>query len=263
MAIAYQNYNTPTYTYDMYGEFVPYNASSTGAAPNMVGTWDNQGNFVNYTPTWASGNQNWYPGGTAFGDQGVQYFPTNVWNQTAPQESEEEDISPPEGVYPSSYTGLPQWAQDWAKSWWDKNAGVITGDYMNVMQNYRTAPGLIEQLRTLLPEQYRQQMDQQTRESVRPVLENMSNRGILNSSITGTALGRTLSDQQRQYADLVSQANTWAAQSQLQNLADQVGISERAMNILLELLGSQRYSESSDPWAPWRDILNNYVNQGA
>lgn len=69
----------------------------------------------------------------------------------------------------------------------------------------------IEQARQLMPQQYSQEMNLYNQRATQPVLNNMSNRGILNSSVTSGALSDVLRDTQAKQSDLVNQSNLWAA----------------------------------------------------
>lgn len=142
-----------------------------------------------------------------------------------------------------SWSGQPEWMSNWAKGWWDDYINSMSDDWrrwegsaqnydktnqMNQYQkdqfggNLNTMRGefnentggltnYIEQSRQLRPEQFRNQMDLYTERSLQPVLNKMSSRGILNSSVTGGALSDVLRDQQAKYLDEVTQANVWAA----------------------------------------------------
>ena len=85
------------------------------------------------------------------------------------------------------------------------------------MQNW------IETARKLMPQQYSQEMNLYNQRATQPVLNNMSSRGILNSSVTGGALSDVLRDTQAKQSDLVKQSDLWAAnqnQDFLKYLAD-------------------------------------------
>jgi hypothetical protein len=69
----------------------------------------------------------------------------------------------------------------------------------------------IEQSRKLMPQQYLEQMKLYNERAQQPVLNNLSNRGILNSSVTGGALSDVLRDTQAKYSDEATKANLWAA----------------------------------------------------
>ena len=69
----------------------------------------------------------------------------------------------------------------------------------------------IEQARKLMPQQYAEEMNLYNQRATQPVLNRMSDRGILNSSVTGGALSDVLRDTQAKQSDLVTQSDLWAA----------------------------------------------------
>jgi hypothetical protein len=71
--------------------------------------------------------------------------------------------------------------------------------------------GYIEKARQLMPQQYLEQMKLYTERAQQPVLNRLSNRGILNSSVTGGALADVLRDTQAKYSDETTKADLWAA----------------------------------------------------
>jgi hypothetical protein len=75
--------------------------------------------------------------------------------------------------------------------------------------------GLIENIRQLMPQQYAEEMKLYNDRATQPVLNRMSNRGILNSSVTGGALSDVLRDTQAKQSDIVKQADVWAGQQNL------------------------------------------------
>lgn len=197
--------------------------------------------------------------------------------------------------YSQSYTGPPDWMKDWGKDWWGKymnSLGSVYGNWKtsaedNTMQsnlnNYQQGKldtglqgmeGYIDKARQLMPQQYLNQMSLYNERATQPVLNRMSNRGILNSSVTGSALSDVLRDTQAKYSDKVSEAELWAAnqgydlskygtekntalakdyadktynqrQSYLENMFKQLGISEQMMpNLMAALRESQSESQS-------------------
>jgi hypothetical protein len=85
----------------------------------------------------------------------------------------------------------------------------------NLNTNTQDMRGLIEQTRKLMPQQYAEEMKLYNDRATQPVLNRMSNRGILNSSVTGGALSDVLRDTQAKQSDMVTQANVWAGNQNL------------------------------------------------
>jgi hypothetical protein len=73
----------------------------------------------------------------------------------------------------------------------------------------------IERIRQLLPKQYAEEMNLYNQRATQPVLNRMSGRGILNSSVTGGALSDVLRDTQAKQSDLVTQSDIWAGNQNL------------------------------------------------
>jgi hypothetical protein len=142
-----------------------------------------------------------------------------------------------------SFSGLPGWASEWMKGWWpsynkgmsdlwaqylqgtrDKtnlgnlqkqNLGSLQGNVSRMRSDFSDATsGLedyIEKSRQLMPQQYLEQMKLYNERAQQPVLNRLSNRGILNSSVTGGALSDILRDTQAKYSDEATKADLWAA----------------------------------------------------
>jgi hypothetical protein len=164
----------------------------------------------------------------------------------------------------NAQTGMPGWWQDMAKKIlqapgkatqgldkmtgaWDAAYGSGTpkyqdtidrtiGDLNNYWQNtYKQLPGQIENQRQAMINQA-VQASNMGREVYQPVLEEMSKRGILNSSVTGDAMGRVQSDIQKALLDQAAGANTWAAGQNLQTTRDMPTV---LGNILNQVGGAQ------------------------
>lgn len=142
-----------------------------------------------------------------------------------------------------SFSGLPGWASEWMKGWWpsynkgmsdlwaqylqgtrDKtnlgnlqkqNLGSLQDNVSRMRSDFSNATsGLedyIEKSRQLMPQQYMEQMKLYNERAQQPVLNRLSNRGILNSSVTGGALSDILRDTQAKYSDEATKADLWAA----------------------------------------------------
>ena len=200
------------------------------------------------------------------------------------------DLNIPSNLFPTSYSGSSPWVEDWAKnltgqygdnwmsSLWDtrnmfgnqiSQAGAgLTDAFKQLSQ----LPSQIEAARVSMPQQFLAGL-KPMQEYYQPALENMNKRGILNSSITGDALKGIQNDINRQYAEQLAGANTWAAQ---QNLAttqmmpslyagvmdafgnaqqSQAAIDQAGASLLANIAGLGRYSESENPWAPWASMI--------
>ena len=85
----------------------------------------------------------------------------------------------------------------------------------NLATNTGDMRALIEQTRQLMPQQYANEMNLYNQRATQPVLNRMSSRGILDSSVTGGALSDVLRDTQAKQSDIVKQADVWAGQQNL------------------------------------------------
>lgn len=115
----------------------------------------------------------------------------------------------------------------------------------NFDQNTSGMRGQIEQARKLMPQQYAEEMALYNQRATQPVLNNMSNRGILNSSVTGGALSDVLRDTQAKQSDLVTQSDLWAAN---QNLDLSKYITDRGFDID-KYLADQTYATNQEQTA--------------
>lgn len=133
---------------------------------------------------------------------------------------------------------------------------AITGGQVNP-----ATQALIERQRVAMPEQNRQAMDAYFQRSINPLMNSLSSRGVLNSSITGDAMTKAIRDQAAKYQDQVTQANVWAGNELLKNMATQQGMNmdtwKNIMNFLPQLLAAIRESSGTSEWA------NESESQGA
>lgn len=112
--------------------------------------------------------------------------------------------------------------------------GGIAGSLMESFNKLQGAPDLIEQLRVGLPAQFMAGL-QPMQEYYQPALESMSDRGILPSSVTGTALADVQSEINRNYGAEVAGANNWAATSNLEFLESMPQITAQVAGTLTDI----------------------------
>lgn len=143
-----------------------------------------------------------------------------------------------------SFTGPSDWSKQWSQNFLGKMEPWLQGYAMDQAAGFNKSAGttseatvkqlndllanlgatrsglstdtagmreLIEKSRSLMPQQYMNEMALYNQRATQPVLNNMSNRGILNSSVTGGALSDVLRDTQAKQSDLVTQSDLWAA----------------------------------------------------
>ena len=196
----------------------------------------------------------------------------------------------PSNKFPTSFSGASDWTTDWAKNitdqygsdWMDSlwNTKNLYSDQMSSLGSGLSGafaqlsqlPSQIESTRTSMIDQYLAGL-KPMKDYYQPALENMNRRGILNSSITGDALRGIQEDINRQYAEQLAGANTWAAEQNLaatQNMpglianlmgslsgvqSNQAAIDQAGASLLANIAGLGRYSESENPWAPWASMI--------
>jgi hypothetical protein len=204
----------------------------------------------------------WYNGYEQVGNAaGTIEFP-----QGAPSGSEQSSESSSSGSSynyagydPSLRSGATSWLSGQFPGFLDKNNPAYKGmGYLdNIYQNFygnngQNAYANIEKQREALIDQYMKSMEN-VQQTYQPVMNNMSSRGILNSSVTGDAL----SDIQKRNNELAAQniagANVYAAQQQaaipdkMSNLATiyQGLLSSNQQNLLQKVMDISKYAEGS------------------
>ena len=113
-----------------------------------------------------------------------------------------------------TYSGMPAWFNYgsgstspysinnlWGAAF--KGAGDAWKNAQSGGQVNPATQALIEKQRTLMPEQYRNQMDAYYQRSINPMMNRLSSRGILNSSVTGDALAKAHREQAATNGDKV------------------------------------------------------------
>ena len=185
----------------------------------------------------------------------------------------------------SNYAGFPQGVQDSASNWLmefmkgvnnPNNPGYRGFGYLdNIYQNFygnngQNAYANIEKQRQSLIDQYMKSM-QDVQQQYQPVMNNMSNRGLLNSSVTGDALSKVQKENNRLAAQNIAGANVYAAQqegqipTQMSNLAavyqgllsnNMQGMLEKISNMSKYASGqsSNESSNASKSW-DWSSLL--------
>ena len=161
-----------------------------------------------------------------------------------------------------NYTGPTDWTKEWTQNYlnkfqpWLRSYAMQADDSFkksaldttqntdmmrsNLNNNTSGMRSLIEQARTLMPQQYANEMKLYNERNTQPVLNRMSSRGILNSDITGGALSDVLRDTQAKQSDLVKQSDLWAAQ---QNVDLSKYITEKGFDIDKYLADSEATQE--------------------
>ena len=186
-------------------------------------------------------------GNNTYGAMDYPNYPDQNNNETGggslPEDMNWEDFASTGESSSKSFSGLPGWASEWLKSYWpsynqgqsdlwaqfldrtrqkgnlnnlqnqnlsslQSNVGRMRGDFNQATTGLE---GYIEKARQLMPQQYLEQMKLYNERAQQPVLNRLSNRGILNSSVTGGALSDVLRDTQAKYSDEATKADLWAA----------------------------------------------------
>ncbi|HEY6018895.1 MAG TPA: hypothetical protein VIY48_03100, partial [Candidatus Paceibacterota bacterium] len=133
----------------------------------------------------------------------------------------------------NQWSGLPQWFQGGAtgnnsiNNLWNaalQYGGQAWGNAINGGQVNPNTAALIERQRQLMPQQYANEMSDYYNRQINPLMNSLSSRGVLNSSVTGDALAKALRTQAAKQSDQVTQANTWAGNELLKNMATQQGM---------------------------------------
>jgi hypothetical protein len=209
----------------------------------------------------------------------------------------------PTNIYPTSYSGIDpsqqqliRWmGNNYMQNWggrvnnamqglartnpWATAVSGYNDDMSTAAGRLGDMPGQIERWRQAQPAQFMAGM-KPMQDYYQPAMESMNQRGILNSSVTGNALGNIQSDLNRQLGQVVQGANSQAAQMQMQDIQQrpqqiagimsalqqnrlsdlqqqqayaQAGLS--GMNQLGGLIGQSKYSTQENPWAPWASML--------
>lgn len=161
-----------------------------------------------------------------------------------------------------SQSGLPDWGNAWAKDWLkSQNYQSNQAGLSEALQGLKNAPSLIEQTRQNMVNQYRNAMNYNLNETMKPKISNLAARGVLSSSTAEGTLGKVLQDLQAKYSDQVTNADTWASNALLQNLKDLVSGYQTATTSQGGVLGTilnairQSSASSQDPWQPYATML--------
>lgn len=117
---------------------------------------------------------------------------------------------------------------------YEADTRTMATNAMTAFDNLAEAPAWIEQRRTELPKQFLAGLEPM-QNYYQPALNSMASRGILNSSITGNALGDIQNNINRQYAEQVAGANTLASQLQLEHLNNMPTVASNLMGALNNL----------------------------
>ncbi len=152
-------------------------------------------------------------------------------------------------------TNMPTFWSDWAKNYFGGDSNRMGLDKQNyawsnyfaggpkyqgqIDQNvnrlndfwgtYQQLPGQIENKRKTLIDQIYANLPQM-RELYQPTMEGMSQRGILNSSITGDALAEIQKGVNRDIGSQVAGANTWAADQNIAHTTNTPAILQSIMS---------------------------------
>ena len=191
-------------------------------------------------------------------------FPQGV--PSGSEQSSESSSSGSSQNYAGYDSSLRNITGDWLKSYFGPNGGAFNKNnpgykglnYLDdVYQNFygnngQNAYANIEKQREALIDQYMKSMEN-VQQTYQPVMNNMSSRGILNSSVTGDAL----SDVQKRNNELAAQnvagANVYAAQQQaaipdkMSNLAAiyQGLLSNTQQGLIQKIMDMSKYAEGS------------------
>lgn len=133
----------------------------------------------------------------------------------------------------------------------------LLGNVQNVWNEYGQMPQKIEKKRQSLVDQIYANLPKM-RELYQPTMENMSQRGILNSSITGSALGDIQEGVNRDIASKVAEANTWAADSDIKQQSEKGNYLSNLVNTVLGANTSNQsyYKTLSDMGSNRQQLVN-------
>ena len=106
---------------------------------------------------------------------------------------------------------------------------TMVGNLPSVWQQYQQMPGQIENKRKTLIDQIYANIPEMQK-LYQPAMENMSQRGILNSTITGDALGEITKGVNRDVAGQVAGANTWAADQDIAHTTNMAPVLSNLIN---------------------------------
>jgi hypothetical protein len=209
MAINYGDYNeyaTPSYDYGNSNSGGGGSSGGGGGGSNPFGDFNSEdfaasgeSSSKSYTglPSWSSDwIKQWWPSY----NQGM----SELWKQYIGKAGDKTNLNNLQGQDLSSLLA------NLGRTGTNLNSGVE-----RMRSDFGQATGgldqYIERARQLMPQQYLEQMKLYNERAQQPVLNRLSNRGILNSSVTGGALADVLRDTQAKYSDETTKANLWAA----------------------------------------------------
>jgi hypothetical protein len=165
------------------------------------------------------------------------------------------DLSGLSDLYPQAYSGLPDWGLNMIKDYVTNNLGSLSTSMNNALSSLDQAPDLIEKTRQSMIDQYKNAMELNQKESLKPLTSNLAARGVINSTTASDAIAKLMNDYQAKYSDQVTNADTWAANALLSNLSTNVSAYQKQMAILNALLESAKTSESSNALATYSLLL--------
>jgi hypothetical protein len=170
---------------------------------------------------WGDKNTNWFQGAANTQDAYKNYF------SRGPKFGDQvgQNVNQMQDTFSKYFGGGPKY-QD--------QTDQMVGQLPSAWTAYQGLPGQIENQRKTMIDQIYANLPQM-RELYQPTMESMSQRGILNSDVTGNALSEIQKGVNRDVGSQVAGANTWAGD---QNIAQTQGMSGVLNNIINGMLGA-------------------------
>lgn len=155
----------------------------------------------------------------------------------------------PTDLYPTSSSeqsaGLPDYANEWVKNYLTQFSPQITQGLANSLTGMENPIALNDAEKANL--------DYYANENLRPIISSLGAKGVLNSSTSQNAIAKVLSDLGGTSYDRA-----------VTNQQNKINNYQKAMALLESILGTSRVSsgtsESSNPWAPYGDLMNYISN---
>ena len=183
----------------------------------------------------------------------------------------------------TSFSGMPSWFSTWMQDFFRPGLqGPANGmeRFRDTMDQFYGPGGAmsmenqysnIENARSALIDQFSKSMGDIQGDVFQPMMNRMSNRGVLDSSVTGDAMAHEMDKLNRQVGEQISGANTWAAQQKMavpentyKGYTSSAAIYQQLLNDILNMgktgtsqsttTGSS-WGTSSDDSAIWRLLL--------
>jgi hypothetical protein len=143
----------------------------------------------------------------------------------------------PTDLYPKSYSGLPDWASKWVENYFSQYSPQVTGG-MDTALKALDNPIALNEAETA-------NLNYMANQNLKPILSDLSSKGVLSSSVSSDSISKIL-----------SQLGSTAYDKAQANQQNKVNSYQKAMAIMQSLLGESKYSESTNQWAPYGDLMD-------